>query len=86
VHSVKVQIGALCAVVPDAMQFCFELATEGTVADGARLDLNVQPGSARCRSCGQSFELHDLILLCMRKCRRRSVAGRDLRILSMEVS
>ena len=39
VQSVKVEIGALCAVVPDAMQFCFELATEGTVADGARLDL-----------------------------------------------
>ena len=47
VHSVKVQIGALCAVVPDAMQFCFELATEGTVADGARLDLNVQPTGCR---------------------------------------
>ena len=39
VHSVKLEVGALCAVVPDSMQFCFELATEGTVADGARLDL-----------------------------------------------
>ena len=56
-------------------------------ADGARLDLNVQPGSARCRSCGDSFELHDLILLC--PCGSADVevlAGRDLRILSMEVS
>ena len=44
VQSVKVEIGALCAVVPDAMQFCFELATEGTVADGASLDLNMRPG------------------------------------------
>jgi hydrogenase nickel incorporation protein HypA/HybF len=87
VHSVRVEIGALCAVVPDAMQFCFELATEGTVADGARLDMNVQPGSARCRSCGESFELPDLILLC--PCGSADVevlAGRDLRILSMEVS
>ncbi len=24
VHSVKLEIGELCAVVPDAMQFCFE--------------------------------------------------------------
>ena len=38
VHSVKLEVGALCAVVPDSMQFCFELATEGTVADGASLD------------------------------------------------
>jgi hydrogenase nickel incorporation protein HypA/HybF len=87
VRSVKVEIGALCAVVPDAMQFCFELATAGTVADGAHLDLNMQPGSARCRTCAQSFELTDLILLC--PCGSADVevlAGKDLRILSMEVS
>ena len=34
------EVGALCAVVPDAMQFCFELATEGTVTDNARLDMD----------------------------------------------
>src|SRR4051812_15117370 len=87
VQSVKVEIGALCAVVPDAMQFCFELATEGTIADGARLDLHLQPGLARCRACTKEFELHDLILLC--PCGSADVevlTGRDLRILSMEVS
>ncbi|MCW2651721.1 MAG: hydrogenase nickel incorporation protein HypA/HybF [Mycobacterium sp.] len=87
VQSVRVQVGALCGVVPDSMQFCFELATEGTVADGAHLDLDVQPGSARCRSCGADFVLPDLILLC--PCGSADVevlAGRELRILSMEVS
>ena len=87
VHSVRVEVGALCAVVPDSMQFCFDLATEGTVADGARLDLDVRPGSARCRTCGREFVLSDLILLC--PCGSADVevlAGRDLRILSMEVS
>lgn len=33
--SVKLEVGALCAVVPDSMLFCFDLVTEGTVADGA---------------------------------------------------
>jgi hydrogenase nickel incorporation protein HypA/HybF len=87
VHAVRVQVGALCAVVPDAMTFCFDLAAEGTLADGARLDLDVQPGSARCRTCGQDFALSDLILLC--SCGSADVevlAGRDLRIVSMEVS
>src|SRR4051794_386338 len=86
VHSVRVQVGALCAVVPDAMEFCFDLVTEGTIAAGARLDVDVQPGSARCRTCGQDFTLPDLILLC--PCGSADVevlAGRDLRILSMEV-
>jgi hydrogenase nickel incorporation protein HypA/HybF len=80
-------VGALCAVVPDSVQFCFGLATEGTVADGARLDLDVRPGSARCRSCGREFALDDLISLC--RCGSADVevlAGRELKILSMEVS
>lgn len=87
VHSVKLEVGALCAIVPDSMLFCFDLATAGTVADGARLDLNVEPGAAHCRTCGERFHVADLILLC--PCGSADVevvAGRDLRILSMEVS
>jgi hydrogenase nickel incorporation protein HypA/HybF len=87
VRSVRLEVGALCAVVPDAMTFCFELATEGTVADGATLEVDMRPGEARCRSCGASFELNDPILLC--RCGSADVevlAGRDLKILSMEVS
>ena len=78
VHSVKLEVGALCAVVPDAMTFCFELATEGTVADGASLEVDMRPGEARCRTCGAGFELNDLILLC--PCGSADVdvlAGRD---------
>jgi hydrogenase nickel incorporation protein HypA/HybF len=87
VHSVRLEVGALCAVVPDSMQFCFGLATEGTVADGARLDLDITEGSARCRTCGAQFPLSDLIVLC--DCGSADVevlAGKELKILSMEVS
>jgi hydrogenase nickel incorporation protein HypA/HybF len=87
VHSVKLEVGALCAVVPDAMRFCFELATEDTVAVGARLDIDLRSGTARCRSCDGHFELADLILLC--PCGSADVevlSGQDLKILSMEVS
>lgn len=87
VRSVRLEVGALCAVVPDSMLFCFDLVTKGTVADGARLDLDIHPGTAHCRGCGTDFELPDPILLC--RCGSADVevtAGRDLRILSMEVS
>ena len=87
VHSVKLQIGALCAVVPESLAFCFDLATAGTVADGARLDLDLMPGCGRCRTCAAEFDVDDLILLC--PCGSADVevlAGRELKILSMEVS
>lgn len=86
VRSIRLQVGRLCAVVPDAMQFCFELVTEGTVAEGARLDIEEPPGRAHCRGCDTDFPLSDLILLC--PCGSADVeilAGRELRIMSMEV-
>ena len=86
VHSVKVRVGALTAVVPEAMRFCFDLVVEGTPAEGARLDIEHRPGAARCRTCGGEFALPDLILLC--PCGSADVdvtAGRELQILSMEV-
>lgn len=87
VHSVTLEVGALCAIVPAAMEFCFGLATEGTVADGAMLDVTIRQGAARCRSCAARFVLDDPILLC--PCGSADVEvleGRDMRILSMEVS
>ena len=86
VHSVRLQVGRLCAVVPDAMQFCFELVTEGTVAEGARLEIEEPPGRAHCRGCATDFPLDDPVLLC--PCGSADVeilSGRELRIMSMEV-
>ena len=86
VHSVRLRVGALTAVVPEAMRFCFDLAVEGTVAEGARLDIEHRPGTARCRSCGADVKLADLILLCPCGSADLEVtAGRELQIVSMEV-
>lgn len=86
VRRVIVRIGALTAVVPEAMRFCFDLACEGTVAEGARLEIEERPGAARCRSCGAEVELADPILLCPCGSADLAVtAGRELQIVSMEV-
>ena len=86
VHRVTVKVGALTAVVPDAMRFCFELAVEGTVADGARLEIVALPGAADCRTCGATVTLETPILLCPCGSADLAVtAGRELRIVSMEV-
>jgi hydrogenase nickel incorporation protein HypA/HybF len=86
VRRVTVRIGALTAVVPEAMEFCFGLAVEGTVAEGAGLVIEHRPGRGHCRGCGSDFALPDLILLC--PCGSADVAvtgGRELQIVSMEV-
>ena len=86
VHRVTVRIGTLTAVLPDAMRFCFDLAVEGTVADGAELAIEQRAGAARCRECGAEIALADLILLCPCGSADLDVtAGRELQIVSMEV-
>src|SRR6202022_1885001 len=41
---VVLEIGKLSAVLPDAVRFCFPLASEGTLLDGAELEIVETPG------------------------------------------
>src|SRR3954447_23303356 len=52
VTRVVLEVGKLAAILPDAVRFCFDLCGEGTVVEGARLDIIETPGQARCRDCG----------------------------------
>lgn len=86
VHSVSVRVGLLTAVVADSMRFCFDLVTEGTVAQGAVLEIDQPPGAGHCRVCHHAFELTDPVLLC--PCGSADVeitSGRELEIISMKV-
>ena len=87
VAAVRLRVGRLSGVVPDAMRFCFDLVTEGTPLAGARLDIDEPEGRAHCRDCGDDFALTDLILLC--PCGSADVevtAGRELAVASVEVA
>jgi hydrogenase nickel incorporation protein HypA/HybF len=41
---VRLAIGRLTAVVPDAIRFCFEVCTHGTSLDGALLEIDEVEG------------------------------------------
>jgi hydrogenase nickel incorporation protein HypA/HybF len=44
VNALFVRLGARSGVVAEALQFSFDLAAEGTIADGARLELEPVEG------------------------------------------
>jgi hydrogenase nickel incorporation protein HypA/HybF len=46
-------VGHLRQVVPSALEFAFELAGRGTVAEGATLVLEQVAAAGRCRACGE---------------------------------
>lgn len=51
VSCVRLRIGRLATVEPEALRFCFDVVMKGGVADGARLEIETTPGTAWCWDC-----------------------------------
>lgn len=86
VTSIRIQVGALAAVVPAALSFCFEMVSQNTMAAGARLDIETIPAVARCSECLETFTIEDHVFVCPR-CREPAidlVSGRELLVASLE--
>jgi hydrogenase nickel incorporation protein HypA/HybF len=83
----RLAVGRLSGVVPDALRFCFDLVAEGTPLEGTELVIEEPAGRAECSSCGAGFPVDDLVLLC--PCGSADVAvtaGRELLVRSVEVA
>lgn len=84
VRRVRLSVGTLSGLVPDAVRFCFELAASGTTCEGAELEIVEPVGEARCRTCGLDFDTTEVLPLC--RCGSADVAvtgGAELRILAV---
>jgi hydrogenase nickel incorporation protein HypA/HybF len=88
VHEIRLRIGALSGVVPDALQFAFEALAEGTPAQGARLTIDHVPARFWCDTCRSEFEAPNMFPDCP-NCHQPSGqlrAGRELELASMEIA
>ena len=57
VSLVRLEIGALSCVATEALAFCFESVTRGTLAEGAILDMVTVPGRAWCWDCATDVDI-----------------------------
>jgi hydrogenase nickel incorporation protein HypA/HybF len=57
VKTVWLEIGRLSSVEPEAMRFCFDAVTRGSLAEGAALEIIDVTGIGRCLNCGESVEI-----------------------------
>jgi hydrogenase nickel incorporation protein HypA/HybF len=83
---VRLRIGKLSTVVPEALSFSFEVIAQGSLAEGAELATEVVPVTAHCKDCGVDFEMESHFFLCP-QCGRAVLAlvsGKELEIVDIE--
>lgn len=87
VRSVTVEIGELSGVIPEAVAFCFEACSKGTLLEKTSLIIDRIPGRGRCGDCRAecamdpySFECPSCGSLALER-----IQGDELRVKEMEI-
>lgn len=86
--AVTVRIGALSGVVPDALQFAWGPATEGTRLAGAALRIEQQDVVVHCTTCAAERTLPTVQDMRCPVCGNpvaQIVRGRELQIMNVEL-
>jgi hydrogenase nickel incorporation protein HypA/HybF len=86
--SVRLKIGKLRGLDPRQIRAGFEMFAEGTLADGARLDIDEVAVKAHCKACGTDFTVERYRFECP-TCGGNDAevtAGRELYIESFEAA
>ena len=64
ITTVKLQLGKLQQIVPEALTFAFTTVSEGTKAEGAILDVEYVPITMQCNACQTQFIVEEHLYLC----------------------
>lgn len=87
VKTVVLEIGELSAVEPEALKFCFDVVTHGSIAQGAVLEIVAVPGTGWCMPCGETVVMEELYAACP-KCgsyQVQTTGGREMRVKEIEI-
>lgn len=87
VKLVVLEIGRLSSVEPDALRFCFDVVTHGSIAQDAGLEIVDVPGAGWCMPCGETVPLDELYGACP-KCGSHQVqptGGTEMRVKEIEI-
>jgi hydrogenase nickel incorporation protein HypA/HybF len=87
VTRVVLEIGKHALIMPDSIRFCFDLVSEGSVVEGAKLEILEIPGLARCNACRANVVLDEPFATC--SCGSTDLqwlSGDEITIKEMEVA
>ena len=86
---IHVRAGELRAIVPQQLQFCFEiLSKESPIMEGAELAVETLPVKGKCKSCSHEFTVEEFRFLCP-ECEHEDIEilqGMELMVANIEVA
>jgi len=88
IRRLTMRIGPLSGVVPEALEFAFDVLARGTIAEGAELQVERVPIICYCPTCRREIAPADLFCECP-QCQRVKAEvhqGRELGLATLEVS
>jgi hydrogenase nickel incorporation protein HypA/HybF len=86
---VRMRVGALSGVVPDALRFAWDVAVLDGPLAGARLEVEQVPVAVACRDCGRTSDLADPLPVRCPACGGREVdlvRGREIEVVDADVA
>jgi hydrogenase nickel incorporation protein HypA/HybF len=88
IHRLKMRIGQMSSVVPEALEFAFDVVTKGTMAEGAILEIELVPVVCYCSHCQEKFQPQDWFYQCPNclELSRETLSGQEIELSSLEVS
>lgn len=89
IDTLHVNIGVLAGVVKEALQFSFDIATEGTLVEGAQLLIEEIPVTIYCSICNEEQTLSSPIPMQCPICEQKTgemVTGKEIELYSLEGS
>ena len=64
VTKVNISFGQMIQIVPDIFEFAFREIVRDSVAERAKLDIEIVPVKVKCLNCGCDFPLKDNMFAC----------------------
>jgi hydrogenase nickel incorporation protein HypA/HybF len=87
VQAIKIRLGEFTTVAREALEFAFEVVRQGTLADHARLEIEIVPMVVDCVLCGPIADpIREICLICP-QCGLplKIVSGEELQVEYIEI-
>jgi len=87
IQVIKVRLGEFTTIAREALEFAFEIASQGTLAEFARLEIEIVPMVVRCVVCETDTKPMNGIRLICTECGfpMEIISGEELQIEYIEI-